>query len=163
MRAVAALALAGLAVGALAGCSDDGRPVLGASAAAVDDTTQLTAKVVAAGIPCASRTEFDPTENISPDGFRYPKPSGLYCETGEATLYLVVYDSTDDRQEAMDAGEINAGLCEIAPGEGVDPDGWFSVVGANWRVATPDKGVIDSIVDGVPGSDRERLSCEFKE
>ena len=73
---------------------------------------------------------------------------------------------TADRHEALANGEINASLCAIRAGEADDPDagGWFSVVGANWRVATPDRGsAAAEIADLLPGSAPEPFTCTFTE
>lgn len=147
---------------ALSACSSDEDPVLGVDAGAVANPTELMDELQQSGVACETTAAFDPTENIAPDGFDYEKPAGLICESSASTFYAVVYESMADRVEALDHGEINADLCEISAGEGADPVGWFSVVGANWRLATPDGGaLVDDIAEGIEGAESERMSCEF--
>ena len=140
-------------------------PLRGADAPAYESPQALLADLEA-GLPCDNASDFDPTENIAPDGFNYEKPAGVICQAAAQELYVVVYETTADRHEALAHGEINASLCAIRTGAATEPDdgGWFSVVGANWRVAIPDRGsAVGQITDVVPGSAAEPFSCSFSE
>ena len=141
-------------------------PLLGADAPDYESPRALLADLEAGGLPCDNATDFDPTENIAPDGFNYEKPAGVICQAKAQELYVAVYETTADRHEALANGEINASLCAIRTGEATEPDvgGWFSVVGANWRVGTPDSGSAEAeIVDLLPGAASESLTCTFTE
>lgn len=141
-----------------------GALLFGVDAPAYESPKALLADLEAGGLPCETPTDFDPTENIASDGFNYDKPDGVICQTATHVLYVVVYETTADRHEALAHGEINASLCAIRTGEGTEPDvgGWFSVVGANWRVAIPDRGsAVGEIPDLVPGSASEPFTCTF--
>ena len=141
----------------LACSSDDG--IAGRNADAVSDAADLRDLTTEAGIECASPAPFDPTANIAPDGFDYEKPSGLICTAEGGELYLVAYDSAANRDEALDHGEISLGLCKIRSGDG-EASGWYSVVGANWRIASPDaRDAIERVDAVVDGAESESFGC----
>ena len=135
----------------------------GGRAAGVSNAEALREVVTSAGIGCADAVPFDPTENIASDGFDYEKPTGLICTADDSKLYLVAYASAADRDEALDHGEISLGLCNIRSGE-AGKEGWYSAVGANWRIASPDAAsAIQQIVAMTDGAGSDSFGCLFSE
>jgi hypothetical protein len=163
---ISRLAAATVVVGlVLTACSDEGpTPVaLGVDARAFDDAEALLDHLRESGVTCGDGRSFDPIENVAPDGVRYPPPDALVC-SGPPDLYVLVYDTVDDRVEALDHGEVNLNLCSFAQNDRPDPEGWVSVVGANWRVAAPGEDTpLDEVLASFGGDvATQPISCEFR-
>lgn len=134
----------------------------GNDAESVADAEALYDQVTDAGIECADPVPFDPTGNINADGFDYAKPSGIICRVDRSEFYLVAYENAEDRVEALDHGEITLALCKLRSG-GAEEEGWYSVVGGNWRVASPSaEASIDRLKGAIEGADSEPFGCLFK-
>lgn len=157
-------------VALVASCSNSPPPALsplvGVEAAGFETPESLLRNLETSDIACVSRTEFDPTEGTAPDGFEYEKPLGVICNTEEEELYVIVYETLADRHQALRHAEINASLCQRSSGKASMPDasGWFTVVGANWRIATPDSGsAVGQVARLIPGAEIEPISCVSSE
>jgi hypothetical protein len=114
----------------------------------------------ASGVNCVDPQPFDPSGNIAADGGDDPRPDAVVCAVDDAALYVLVYEKQEHRIQALEHGEVQLNLCQFAAFP-QDPDGeWASVVGANWRIATPQATpVLDAVQRSVSGAALEPVSC----
>jgi hypothetical protein len=159
-----AVVLGGLYGGAAAlrsvvGGDDDDRPP-GAAARAFDDPRALIDALGDAGIPCRRARRFDPGPGVGSSATTDPLPATRRCTTRGSHLYVLVYQETSHRVNALDSGEVQLGLCRFTDGTGAGV-AWRAIVGANWRVATPAAGAdLDAVRQALdPKGARERIPC----
>ncbi len=162
---IARLGAASLLIGVtLTACgnNDSAPPEVGVDAPAFEDANALLVHLRESGVICSDERPFDPIENVAPDAVDYSLPEAILC-AGTPDLYVLVYDSADDRIAALDHGDVNLNLCSFTQDASPDPAGWTSVVGANWRVATPAPAPSMNEVLASFGEDAamQSLSCEF--
>jgi hypothetical protein len=78
-------------------------------------------------------------------------------------LYLIAYERAADRDQALNHGEITLDLCTIRSGNRREA-GWYSVVGANWRIASPTaSSAIAQVAEKIAGAASEPFGCASRE
>lgn len=128
-------------------------------AAPEDESPVYTdARDLAEAVGCDPGLPFDPGNGVADDGVEHPATGAVRCNAGDDALFVLVYETAADRQGSLETGEVQTNLCSFE-----EVPAFAALVGANWRVSTPDGDeAAERASEALGGVGTiEELSCQF--